>query len=131
MDSPLLETIPTDPRINLGVYLMLPPKDAQYQLQHINDSGVTQIAASQLACICLAFMTIVLRFISRGMTKTGVGADDWFMLAAFLALLGFVTIVLLCTWRYHAARHAILLTEPIKFAQVCLDKLVFLHLGMC
>lgn len=61
---------------NWAVYFSLPPAEAQYQLDHINDSRVKEILSSQIACFALATIAVVLRFLSRRASKTAIKADN-------------------------------------------------------
>lgn len=106
------------PQYNRLVYASLPPAEAQYQLAHINESRVPAIVSSQIACLVIAVIAVVLRFVSRRMIKTALKADDWMIVAALVFMIGFVTSVLLCILQYGGGRHAILLKNPVEFAQV-------------
>lgn len=125
------------PQVNWAIYKSLPPAEAQYQLDHVNQSQVSNIVSSHIACLTIAVVAIILRFISRRMSKTPIKADDWMIVAALVFTVGYVTSVLLCMrellplnepmranefqgiLKYGGGRHAILLKDPIKFAQVC------------
>ena len=73
------------PLINWAVYESLPPAEAQYQLDHINQSRVHDIVSSHIACLVIAVAAIILRFISRRMSKTAIKADDWMIVAALVS----------------------------------------------
>ena len=72
------------PTINWSVYNSLPPAEAQYQLDHVNESRAEAIFSSYIACLIIAIVAIVLRFISRRMSKTAIKADDWMIVAALV-----------------------------------------------
>ena len=72
--------------INWDVYHMLPPAEAQYQLDQISDSRVNAIVSSQIACLAIATIAVILRFVSRRMVKVGLEADDWMIVAALVRL---------------------------------------------
>ncbi len=84
------------PTINQAVYKSLPPAEAQYQLDHINESRVSDIVSSHIACLVIAIVAIVLRFASRRMSKTAIKADDWMIVAALVFAVGYIISVLLC-----------------------------------
>ena len=73
------------PEVNWAVYKSLPPAEAQYQLYHINESRVQDIVSSHVACLVIAVFAIILRFISRRMSKTSIKADDWMIVAALVS----------------------------------------------
>ncbi|KAK3173075.1 hypothetical protein OEA41_006404 [Lepraria neglecta] len=75
------------PQVNWEVYFSLPPAEAQYQLEHIDESKVANIMASLIAGLSISFVAVVLRLISRRMVKTPLKADDWMMVAA-LSVIG-------------------------------------------
>lgn len=84
------------PPINWAVYRSLPPFEAQYQLDHINESRVSDIVLSHIACLVIAFVAIALRFVSRRMSKTAIKSDDWMIVAALVFAVGYIISVLLC-----------------------------------
>jgi uncharacterized membrane protein len=108
----------TLPQVNWLVFNSLPPADARYQLEHINESRVKDIVSSHITCLIIAVVAVLLRFVSRRMMKTALKADDWMIVAALIFAVGYITSVLLCVLEYGGGRHAILLKEPVKFAQV-------------
>jgi len=73
------------PPINWAVYNSLPPAEAQYQLDHINESRLQDIVSSHIACLVIAVVAIALRFISRRISKTAIKADDWMIVAALVS----------------------------------------------
>ena len=105
-------------QVNWLVYDSLPPAEAKYQLAHINDSRVADIVSSHIACLIIAVIAVILRFVSRRMVKTAPGADDWMIVAALIFAIGYIIAVFLCVLKYGGGRHAILLKDPVKFAQV-------------
>ena len=75
-----------DPAINWAVYMSLPPAEAQYQLDHVHESRFQAIASSQIACLIIAFIAIILRFVSRRLSKTPIKADDWMIVVALVSI---------------------------------------------
>lgn len=74
----------TAPSYNHLVYASLPPAEAAYQLSHIHDSRVRDIVSSHIACLVIATVAVVLRFVARRMSGTRVGGDDWMIVAALV-----------------------------------------------
>ena len=66
--------------INWAIYESLPPEEAQYQLAHINESKRASIVITYVVCIPILVLAIAMRFISRRISRTKYGADDWVML---------------------------------------------------
>ena len=118
MDDSNVQLDNLDPRVNPAVYFLLPPAEAQYQLDHINDSRVSETLVSHYICLMVAWITVALRFLTRRIKRTPYGVDDWLMLAGIICFTGYVSLVLLDVYDYGAARHAILLKDPITFAKV-------------
>ena len=118
MDSPNLQLDLPDPRINPAVYFFLPPEQAQYQLDHIDESKASQIIISHFICLGIACVATTLRFISRGLCKARYQANDFLILISFVFFVVYVSMVLLVVFRYGGGQHAILLKDPIKFAKV-------------
>ena len=74
----------SDSDINWAVYFPLPPAEAQYQLDHINDSRVKDLLSSQIACFAPATIAVILRFVSRRVSKIAIKADDWMIVVALV-----------------------------------------------
>ena len=60
------------------------PAEIQYMKVHINDSKVSQILATNIACTLIALLAITLRFASRRLIKADRKADDWFVVIALV-----------------------------------------------
>ena len=67
----------SDSDIKWAVYFAPPPVEAHYQLDHINESRVKDVLSSQIACFALATVAVILRFVSRRLSKTAIKADHW------------------------------------------------------
>ncbi len=76
----------SQPQINWAVYHSLPPAQAEYQLEHVEESRVNDVLSSLISCLVIATVAVILRFISRRMVKTGVKADDWMIIAALVRI---------------------------------------------
>ncbi|MCJ1280168.1 hypothetical protein MMC21_007995 [Puttea exsequens] len=112
-------------QVNPLVYESLPPAEAQYQLDHVHESRVSEIVSTLIICLVIATLAVVLRFVSRRMVKATLKGDDWMMLVALVFALGYIISTFLCIKKYGGGRHAILLKNPIKFAQSVLAVEVF------
>ncbi|CAD6594535.1 MAG: hypothetical protein ASARMPRED_000617 [Alectoria sarmentosa] len=106
-------------QINWAIYNSLPPAEARYQLSHVNDSKDASTAAAYAICLPMAIIAIIMRFVSRRMGRTPYGADDWVIVLAFVLAVAFSTAANLCTFKYGAGRHEILMTDtdPLNFAK--------------
>ena len=71
-------------QVNWAIYKELPPAQAAYQYDHVNESRASELVTSQIACLIIAVVAVVLRFISRRMLKTALKADDWMIVAALV-----------------------------------------------
>lgn len=96
MDTPGMELATKTPGVNVHIYGHLPPAEAHYQLAHVHESRVYDIVSSHIACLVIAVIAIVLRFVSRRMSKTAIKADDWMIVVALVFAIGYITAVLLC-----------------------------------
>ena len=76
----------SQPQINWAVYHSLPSAQAQYQLDHVDESKVNDILASLTSCLVIASTAVILRFISRRMVPTSIRADDWMIVAALVRI---------------------------------------------
>ena len=62
--------------------------DIAYQKAHIRDNRRGDIIFSHAICISIAFLTVVLRFLSRRMGKVKIAWDDYMIVVAFVFALG-------------------------------------------
>lgn len=62
--------------------------DIAYQKAHITDDRRDSIIVSHAICIALAFVAVVLRFISRKIGEVKIHWDDYMTVAAFVFALG-------------------------------------------
>ena len=108
-----------DPRINPSVYYFLPPAEAQYQLEHINETRVSALVSSHIICLVIAYIAVFLRFLSRRINNARHKLDDWLMLLGLVFFTVYIAMVLLVVFRYGGGKHSILLKDPISFAKVC------------
>lgn len=97
----------------------LSPEDVAFQKAHIHDDRSRDIIVSHIICLSLAFIAILLRFLSRHIGKVRLEPDDWMVVAAFIFASGEVACGLLAV-HYGGGKHAILVTDPIAFAKVVL-----------
>ncbi|PVH91288.1 hypothetical protein DM02DRAFT_636221 [Periconia macrospinosa] len=75
--------------------MSLSPADLKYQQDHINDTLQPNIYAACFICLPAAFIAVGLRFLSRPMTASGFGKDDWTIVLALICTTGFVVT---CIW---------------------------------
>ena len=95
------------------------PEEISYQQVHIHDDRSRDIVLSHIICLSLAFIAILLRFLSRHIGRVRREPDDWMIVAAFIFATGEVTCGLLAV-HYGGGKHAILITDPIAFGKVVL-----------
>ena len=76
----------SQPQINWAVYYSLPPAEAQYQLDHVDESRVNDVLSTLISCLVIATIAVILRFILRSMVTTGIKADDWMVVAALVRI---------------------------------------------
>lgn len=70
--------------INWAIYHSLPIEQAQYQVAHIHQRRTKDIATSYFICLPIAFIAIIMRFVSRRIGRSSYGADDWVMVVAMV-----------------------------------------------
>ena len=80
--------------------VQLTPADIAYQKAHIKDDRRGDIIVSHAICITLAFLAVILRFISRKLGKIKIQADDYTIIAALFFALGEVIGGFLGTFLY-------------------------------
>lgn len=61
------------------------PSEIAFEQAHIHQSRQIDIAVSNGICLGIAFVAVLLRFISRRLAGTSNGPDDWW---AWIALVG-------------------------------------------
>lgn len=86
------------------------PSEIAYEEAHINQSRQINIAVSNGICLGIAFVAVLLRFISRRLAGTINGADDWW---AWIALTLFTLYIIAYSFNAHygLGRHSILITN--------------------
>ena len=62
------------------------PAEILYQEKHISDNEVPNIIATNAICFPIACTAVLLRFISRRMSKIKYEADDWLIVAGLVRL---------------------------------------------
>ena len=53
------------------------PAQIEYQLQHIQDDRSDEIIAAFGVCLGIATITVLLRFVTRHLTRAPLKGDDW------------------------------------------------------
>ena len=118
MDASELYPPVLDPRINQVIYYLLPPEEAQWQLQHVEESRVASLLISHTICLLIIYVAVTLRFVSRHIRGKGFHVDDWLMIAAAASLTNYFIVIIIGVARFGAGRHAILLQDPVSFKKV-------------
>ena len=59
-------------------------RDIADQLSHPNDDIGYQVIASAVVCSLASILAVSLRLYARGLTKSGLGKDDYMMLLALV-----------------------------------------------
>ena len=59
-------------------------QDLADQLAHPGDDQGYQVIASAVICSVVSILAVVLRLYARGLTKSGLGKDDYMMLLALV-----------------------------------------------
>ena len=110
----------------------------QYMKAHITDDATSSVLGANIACLTLSYLAVVLRFLSRRLSRASFGADDWIILGALvgpslfaealqhrshLTCCGQVFITGLCvsaavTTRFGYGRHAIVITNVEALQEV-------------
>lgn len=62
------------------------PTEVLYQEKHISDNQVPNIIATNAICFPIACAAVLLRFISRRISKIKYEADDWLIVAGLVRL---------------------------------------------
>lgn len=60
------------------------PSEIAYEKAHVNQSRQIDIAVSNGICLGIAYIALLLRFLSRRLARTKIGADDWWALIALV-----------------------------------------------
>ena len=64
---------------------MLETMSAQYQHDHINDTQVPALNTVTYVCLPMAFIAVILRVLSRRISKVPLNADDWWIFVGFVS----------------------------------------------
>ena len=110
-----------DPRINPLVFYSLPPEEAQFQLEHVDDNIASRCIIASSVTLAVAIVAVILRFLSRRIKRVPYGADDWLMVAALAPIIAFTALFYELLLTCGGGRHLILSPDPIKSAKVCHD----------
>lgn len=65
----------------------LPPAVVQYQLEHIHDDRSKEIISALYVTLGFAIITVVLRFVSRHITRARLDWDDWIIVFGLVCAL--------------------------------------------
>lgn len=86
------------------------PASLQYQQDHINDTQVPALLASNILCLCLASIAVGLRSLCRHISRIQYQWDDWFIVAG----LTISSAVIVCQFigiKYGADHHTVYKTS--------------------
>lgn len=104
------------------------PSEIAYEEAYIDQSRQINVAVSNGICLGIAFVAVLLRFISRRLAGTNNGADDWW---AWIALTLFTLYIIAYSFNAHygLGRHLILITNLKGFiiVRLALLSLLILH----
>ncbi|KAI4234895.1 MAG: hypothetical protein LQ352_008145 [Teloschistes flavicans] len=92
------------------------PTDREYQLAHIRDDRSTEIIVAFAVTLGFAIITVLLRFVSRHLTRAPLGGDDWTIVAALICAIGYVVGQSVCI-NYGLGKHVVVVTDPVSFAK--------------
>ena len=62
------------------------PAEIIHQEKHISDDKIPNIIAANAICFPIACIAVLLRFVSRRMSKIKYEADDWLIIAGLVRL---------------------------------------------
>jgi hypothetical protein len=64
--------------------MSLPADELAYQEAHIHDNKQSQLIVSSAICMSLALIAVPLRFWSRRIGGSKLGADDWMIIVGLV-----------------------------------------------
>lgn len=62
----------------------LSSSDLLYQQTHVNENKSTEIITACVICLTAAYFAVILRFVSRRLSKTSLQADDYTIIVALV-----------------------------------------------
>ena len=68
----------------------LSPSEVQYQQEHIHEDKAANIIAACGICITAAYLAVILRFVSRRLSKTSLQSDDYTIVIALVRISFFI-----------------------------------------
>lgn len=91
--------------------------NVQYQEAHAGDTAVARLIAVLIVCFVISYAAIILRILSRRLSRTRLGTDDWLILLS-LVIGFFVTILidLTLTPCFTALHHSIFIRQHLSDA---------------
>ena len=63
---------------------VLPPQEIEYELVHASDNRGPTLIAAYATCLSLAYIAVLLRFISRRKSQNPLMADEWMLVAGLV-----------------------------------------------
>lgn len=66
----------------------LSKQEIEYEMLHASDNRGPNLIAAYAVCLSLAYVAVILRFISRRTAKIAWKADDWVLVAGLVCIGG-------------------------------------------
>ena len=85
--------------------MSLTPEQIEYQESHAAETAVPRLIAVFIICYVISYISVVLRFISRRLSRTELGTDDWLMLASAVSRISIGSVVNLTLISQFTALH--------------------------
>ncbi|KAL8855422.1 MAG: hypothetical protein Q9178_007934 [Gyalolechia marmorata] len=93
------------------------PAQIEYQLQHIQDDRSNEIIAAFGVCLGFAIITVLLRFVSRHLTRAPLKGDDWAVVFGLICAIGHVVGQAVAI-KYGLGKHSVVVKDPASLARV-------------
>ncbi|KAL8698486.1 MAG: hypothetical protein Q9201_006541 [Fulgogasparrea decipioides] len=100
------------------------PADIQWQHEHIHDDRSNEIIVAFGITLGFAITSVLLRFVSRHITRAPLGLDDWIIVLGLICAIGYIVGQSVCI-HYGLGRHLIVVTDPISFAKALDASVIF------
>lgn len=65
--------------------MSLPLEELAYQQAHIGESRVQDVVIATVVCLAIAWLSVLLRMISRRIVRARLQADDWMILVGVVS----------------------------------------------
>ena len=64
----------------------LSPSEISYQESHVGENRSVEIITASAICLTAAYVAVVLRFVSRRLSKTALEGDDYTIMIALVSI---------------------------------------------